>query len=493
VAKEKTGARGMSGEYEVVIGLEVHAQLRTRTKMFCGCSTAFGAPPNSQTCPVCQGMPGTLPVINRRAVEFGIKTALAIGCSVSADNRFARKHYYYPDMPKNYQISQYEEPLAVHGHLDIEVGGDARRIGIERLHLEEDVGKLIHEGSLETAQSSQVDFNRAGVPLMEIVSKPDMRTSEEAGAYLRALRAIVVYLDVCDGNMEEGSMRCDANISLKKRGAAEFGTKVEVKNMNSFRNVQHALEYEIKRQGRALEAGERIVQETRLWDPDKGQTVSMRSKEFAHDYRYFPEPDLPPLNVEARWVEAVRATLPELPAAKRQRFKEVYALNAHDAVVVTSSQGVANYFEEAAKESSNKKTIANWVVNEVLRFVPLDDEKAIKSFPIQPANLAGLVTLIENGTISGKIAKDVFEKMYRSGEDARTIVSREGLTQVADADVVGKKVDEVLSTHAKVVEDYKAGKKAALGFLIGQVMKSTEGKANPALVNQLLVEKLPKV
>jgi len=391
--------------YEIVIGLEVHAQLLTRTKMFCGCPTAFGAPPNTQTCPVCQGMPGSLPVINRRAVEFGIKTALAIGCTVNADNRFARKHYYYPDMPKNYQISQYEEPLAVHGHLDVEVGGAARRIGIERLHLEEDVGKLIHEGTLEMAQSSQVDFNRAGVPLMEIVSKPDMRAPEEADAYLRALRAIVVYLGVCDGNMEEGSLRCDANISLRKRGAAELGTKVEIKNMNSFRNVQHALEHEIKRQARALDAGERIVQETRLWDPDRGVTISMRSKEFAHDYRYFPEPDLPPLNVESNWIEAVRATLPELPAAKRQRFTKVYVLNAHDANVATQSQGVANYFEEAAKVSSNPKAIANWVLNEVLRVVPLDDEKAIERFPIKPGSLAGLVALIEDGTISGRIAK----------------------------------------------------------------------------------------
>ncbi len=483
----------MSGEYEIVIGLEVHAQLLTRTKMFCGCSTAFGAPPNTQTCPVCQGMPGSLPVINRRAVEFGIKTALAIGCTVNADNRFARKHYYYPDMPKNYQISQYEEPLAVHGHLDIEVGGAARRIGIERLHLEEDVGKLIHEGNLETAQSSQVDFNRAGVPLMEIVSKPDMRATEEAGAYLRALRAIVVYLGVCDGNMEEGSLRCDANISLRKRGAAELGTKVEIKNMNSFRNVQHALEHEIKRQGRALDAGERIVQETRLWDPDKGHTVSMRSKEFAHDYRYFPEPDLPPLDVEAHWIEAVRATLPELPAAKRQRFAKVYLLNAHDADVVTQSQGVANYFEEAAKESSNPKAIVNWVVNEVLRIVPLDDEKAIKLFPIKATDLTGLVTLIEDGTISGRIAKDVFEKMYQSGEDARTIVSREGLTQVADEGTLGSVVDQVLAEHAKVAQDYKAGKKAALGFLVGQVMKLTAGKASPGVVNSLLVEKLSKL
>jgi len=483
----------MSHAYEVVIGLEVHAQLRTRTKMFCGCSTAFGAPPNTQTCPVCQGMPGTLPVLNRRAVEFGIKTALAINCTVSADNRFARKHYYYPDMPKNYQISQYEEPLAEHGYLDIEVGGVARRIGIQRLHLEEDVGKLIHEGNLETAPSSQVDFNRAGVPLMEIVSMPDMRTSDEAAAYLKSLRAIVVYLDVCDGNMEEGSLRCDANISLRRPGATELGTKVEIKNMNSFRNVQHALEYEIKRQARALDTGERIVQETRLWDPDKAHTVSMRSKEFAHDYRYFPEPDLPPLDVAPAWIEAVRATLPELPSARRQRFMTGYALSAYDSEVATQSKGLADYFEAAAKDSLNPKTVANWVLNELLRVVPPDDEKAIAACPIKPAGLAGLITLIEDGTISGRIAKEVFEKMFQTGEDARTIVSREGLTQVADAGERGAVVDTVLAGHAKVVEDYKAGKKAALGFLVGQVMKATAGKASPAVVNSLLLEKLPKL
>jgi aspartyl-tRNA(Asn)/glutamyl-tRNA(Gln) amidotransferase subunit B len=483
----------MSDAYEVVIGLEVHAQLRTRSKMFCGCSTAFGAPPNTQTCPVCQGMPGTLPVINRRAVEFGIKTALAINCTVNADNRFARKHYYYPDMPKNYQISQYEEPLAEHGYLDIEVAGASRRIGIQRLHLEEDVGKLVHEGSLETAQSSQVDFNRAGVPLMEIVSMPDMRTPEEAAAYLKSLRAIVVYLDVCDGNMEEGSLRCDANISLRRPGAKEYGTKVEIKNMNSFRNVQHAIEYEIKRQARALDSGERIVQETRLWDPDKGHTVSMRSKEFAHDYRYFPEPDLPPLDVASAWIEQVRATLPELPAARRQRFTKVYALSAYDADVATQSKGLADYFEAAATGSANPKTVANWVLNEVLRVVPPDDEKAIAACPVKPADLAGLIALIEDGTISGRMAKDVFEKMLASGERARAIVSREGLTQVADAGALGTVVDRVLAEHAKVVEDYKAGKRAALGFLVGQVMKSTSGKASPAVVNSLLMEKLPKV
>ena len=483
----------MDNNLESVIGLEVHAQLLTATKMFCGCSTAFGAAPNTQTCPVCQGMPGSLPVINGRAIEFGIKTALALGCTVNPLNRFARKHYYYPDMPKNYQISQYEEPLAEHGRLDIEVGGAARAIGIQRLHLEEDVGKLLHEGALETAQSSQVDFNRAGVPLMEIVSQPDLRSSDEAAAYLKALRAIVIYLRVCDGNMEEGSLRCDANISLRPRGAAEYGTKVEIKNMNSFRNVQHALEYEIKRQARALETGERIVQETRLWDPDKSVTVSMRSKEFAHDYRYFPEPDLPPLNVQSAWTEEIRAGLPELPAARRRRFMEAYALSAYDADLLTQGRGLSDYFEEAVRVYNKPKVVANWVLNELLRELAGDDDKAVAACPIPPSHMAGMLRLIDDGTISGKIAKDVFEKMYRSGETAEAIVTREGLTQVADGGELAKIVDQVLTTHPKVVEDYKAGKKAALGFLVGQVMKSTEGKANPAVVNRLLAEKLPQV
>ena len=479
--------------YEIVIGLEVHAQLLTATKMFCGCRTAFGAAPNTQTCPVCQGMPGSLPVINRRAIEFGIMAALAIGCRVNALNRFARKHYYYPDMPKNYQISQYEEPLAEHGRLAIEASGSIREIGIQRVHLEEDVGKLLHEGALETAQSSSVDFNRAGVPLMEIVSKPDLRSPEEAAAYLKAMRALLVYLRVCDGNMEEGSLRCDANISLRPRGQTEYGTKVEIKNMNSFRNVRDALEYEIRRQTRALETSERISQETRLWDPDRAVTVSMRSKEFAHDYRYFPEPDLPPLDVQPAWVDEMRVRLPELPVARRARFQSAYGLSAYEALILTQGRGLADYFEDAARESGMPKSVANWVLNELLRELPADDDRAVAGCPIPPGNLVGLLRLMDDGTISGKIAKDVFEKMYRSGETAQAIVSREGLTQVADEDALGAAVDAVLAEHAKVVDDYKAGKKAALGFLVGQVMKATQGKANPALVNRLLVEKLPKV
>src|SRR5262245_27363047 len=434
-------------DYEIVIGLEVHAQLLTVSKMFCACSTAFGGAPNTQTCPICQGMPGTLPVINRRAVEFGIKTALALGCSINRLNRFARKHYYYPDMPKNYQISQYEEPLAEHGHLDIAIDGTARAIGVQRVHLEEDVAKLIHEGSLETAPTSQVDFNRAGVPLMEIVSKPDMRSSEAAAAYLRALRSILVYLRVCDGNMEEGSLRCDANISLRPKGSTEFGTKVEIKNMNSFRNVQHALDYEVRRQARALDGGERIVQETRLWDPDRSQTVSMRSKEYAHDYRYFPEPDLPPLQVDARWKEDVRASLPELPAARRARFSAQYGLSSYDADLLTQGRGLADYFETAAGDYGQAKTVANWVLNELRREIPADDDKAIAESAIPPDRLVELLRLIDDGTISGRIAKDVFEKMYRSRESARAIVAREGLQQVADAGALAAVVDQGLAAN----------------------------------------------
>ncbi|MBI2524487.1 MAG: Asp-tRNA(Asn)/Glu-tRNA(Gln) amidotransferase subunit GatB [Candidatus Rokubacteria bacterium] len=476
---------------ETVIGLEVHAQLLTRSKMFCGCSTAFGAAPNSQTCPVCQGMPGVLPVINRSAVELGIRTALALGCRINEHNRFARKHYYYPDMPKNYQISQYEEPLAEHGVLAIEVGGTPRAIGIQRVHLEEDVGKLVHEGALETAPSSTVDFNRAGVPLMEIVSKPELRSPEEAAGYLRALRTILLYLGVCDGNMEEGSLRCDANISLRPPGSQEYGVKVEIKNMNSFRNVQHALEHEVRRQGNALGAGEQVVQETRLWDPERGRTVSMRSKEYAHDYRYFPEPDLPPLRVAAAWVEAIRAGLPELPAARRQRFAATYGLSAYDADLLTQGRALADYFEAAVQAQGRPKAVANWVLNELLRELPADDDRAVAACPIPPQNLAGLLRLIDDGAISGKMAKDVFETMFRSGQDAPSIVAREGLTQVADAGELSRVVDQVLAANPKVVEDWRSGKKAALGFLVGQVMKATQGRANPGLVNRLLGEKLP--
>jgi aspartyl-tRNA(Asn)/glutamyl-tRNA(Gln) amidotransferase subunit B len=487
--------------YEVVIGLEVHAQLSTKSKMFCGCTTKFGAPPNAQTCPVCQGMPGVLPVINRRAVEFGIRTALAFNCRVNPSCRFARKHYYYPDMPKNYQISQYEEPLAEDGFLEIEAEGGSRNIGIQRLHLEEDVGKLLHEGTLETAQSSLVDFNRSGVPLMETVSRPELHSPEEAATYLKAFRAVLIFLEVCDGNMEEGSLRCDANISLRPRGQTELGTKVEIKNLNSFRNVQRALEFEVRRQAQALDAGERIVQETRLWEADRGYTRSMRSKEFAHDYRYFPEPDLVPLRLDRAWVDEIRAALPELPRARRQRFVSQYGVPAYDAEVLTQSRGLADYYEAAVQalgsaaagnRADRPKTVSNWIMSELLAALPGDDELAIQRSPITPRHLAGLLRLIEDGTISGKIAKDVFQRMLASGDDAAAIVGREGLTQVADEAALSQIIVTVMAANPRAIDDYKRGKKEAKGALVGQVMKATGGKANPALVNRLLEDKLSK-
>jgi aspartyl-tRNA(Asn)/glutamyl-tRNA(Gln) amidotransferase subunit B len=480
--------------YEIVIGLEVHAQLSTRSKMFCGCPTTFGAGPNTQTCPVCLGMPGALPVINRRAIELAVRTALAFECRVNPSCRFARKHYYYPDMPKNFQISQYEEPLAEDGGLEIDLpGGVSRRIGIQRLHLEEDVGKLVHEGTLETAQASLVDYNRSGMPLMETVSRPELRSPEEAAIYLRAFRAVLVYLGVCDGNMEEGSLRCDANVSLRPRGVTELGTKVEIKNLNSFRNVQRALEFEVERQARALDAGERIVQETRLWDADRGYTRSMRSKESAHDYRYFPEPDLVPLVLDEAFVAERRAELPELPRARRERFVDAYRIPAYDAAILTQSKALAEYYEAAVREAGNAKAVSNWIMSELLREIGSDDERAIETCRITPSHLGQLVKLIDDGTISGKIAKGVFEGMLRSGEAPGVIVAREGLTQVADTGELERVIDQVLGTNPKPLDDWKKGKTAASQALFGLVMKATGGKANPAIVKRLLEAKLPKI
>jgi aspartyl-tRNA(Asn)/glutamyl-tRNA(Gln) amidotransferase subunit B len=480
----------MSGAWETVIGLEVHAQLLTRSKMFCGCATTFGAPPNHQTCPVCQGMPGVLPVINRRAVEFGIRTARALHCRINPVARFARKHYFYPDMPKNYQISQYEAPLAEDGWLELEMDGAARRIGIERLHLEEDVGKLTHEGGVfETASASLVDYNRAGVPLMEIVSRPDLRSPAEAAEYLRSLRTILRYLGVCDGNMEAGSLRCDANVSVRRAGAAELGTKVEIKNMNSFRHVKDALEYEAARQIRALERGDRVVQETRLWNPERGATAAMRSKEYAHDYRYFPDPDLVPVEPAAAWVTAIEQDLPELPRARRQRFLAEYGLPLHDAELLTSDRALADYFEEAVRVHGNPKALANWIGSELLRELK-GDPAAVATALVRPAALARLVALIDEGTISGKMAKELFERMARTGEEPDAIVRREGLRQVADEDAIARVIDEVVAAHPTVVADYRRGKKQAAGFLVGQVMKATQGKAAPQVVNRLLADRL---
>jgi aspartyl-tRNA(Asn)/glutamyl-tRNA(Gln) amidotransferase subunit B len=479
--------------YETVIGLEVHAQLATRSKMFCGCPTAFGAAPNSQTCPICLGMPGVLPVLNRQAVEFAVRTALAFDLKVNAACRFARKHYYYPDMPKNFQISQYEEPLAEDGWLEIDAPGGARRIGIQRLHLEEDVAKLVHEGDFAAAQASLVDYNRSGMPLMETVSRPDLRSPEEAATYLRAFRAVLVYLGVCDGNMEEGSLRCDANVSLRPRGASELGTKVEIKNLNSFRNVQRALEYEVQRQGDALAAGRRIVQETRLFDADRGVTRSMRSKEYAHDYRYFPEPDLVPLRLDPAWIEEVRARLPELPRAQRLRFRRQYGLPAYDAEILTQSRALAGYYEEAVRAHDNPKAVSNWIMTELLRELGGDDERAVATSPVTPAHLAGLVRLIDAGTISGKIAKDVFARMLVSGEDPAGIVRREGLTQVADVGALEALVDQAIAANPKAVADFKSGKAVAAKAFVGQVMKASGGKANPAVVDRLVQEKLSRI
>ncbi len=481
-------------EYEAVIGLEVHAQLLTRSKLFCGCSAAFGAPPNTQTCPVCQGMPGVLPVANRRAVEFVIRTALALHCRINPACRFARKHYFYPDMPKNFQISQYEEPLAEDGWLEVDHGGAPRRIGIQRVHLEEDVGKLLHEGAaFETARSSLVDFNRSGVPLMEIVSRPDLRSPEEAAEYLRGLRAILVYLGVSTGNMEEGALRCDANISLRPRGSAELGTKVEIKNMNSFRNVRAALEYEVRRQGRALARGERLVQETRLFSVEQGVTLSMRSKEYAHDYRYFPEPDLVPLRIAPGWVEEIATSLPELPAARRARFMTQHGLPPHDAELLTAERSVADYFEQVLALVPEPRLVSNWITTEVFGRVGTEGKEETSWIQLlPPGRLAGLLRLLEQGFISGRIAKDVLDEMWREPEaSAEEIVRKRGWVQVSDESELVRVIEEVLAAHPAAVGDWQKGKKQSLAFLVGQVMKATRGQANPQLVNRLLIERLP--
>ena len=473
-------------QYEAVIGLEVHAQLLTDSKIFCGCSTKFGAPPNTHTCPVCLGMPGVLPVLNRKVVEYTVRLALATHCKIARSNRFARKNYFYPDLPKGYQISQYELPVAEHGWIDIKTEGGRKRIGITRIHLEEDAGKLIHD---EIQPFSYVDFNRTGVPLIEIVSEPDLRTPEEASSYLKKLRDIVRYLDICDGNMEEGSLRCDANISLRPVGSKDLGVKTEVKNMNSFRFVQRALEYEIKRQHAILEQGDNIVQETRLWDSDRGVTHGMRGKEEAHDYRYFPDPDLVPVMVDDEWIEKVRLDLPELPDDKNARFMSEYQLPQQDAVVLTSSKDLAAYFEACVALFPQPKKVSNWIMGELLRELNRDDRE-IDQCPVSPEELANLLKMVDEEAISGKIAKVVFEEMYNTGKSPRTIVAEKGLKQVTDEGEIGEVVDSVLAAHSSQVDEYRGGKEKLLGFFVGQVMKQTQGKANPKLVNKLLREKL---
>ena len=478
-------------KYEAVIGLEVHAQLLTKSKVFCGCSTKFGAEANTQVCPVCLGMPGTLPVLNKTAVEYAVKMALATHCKVNHKSLFARKNYFYPDLPKGYQISQYNEPLTQKGYVDIEVNGEKKRIGITRVHMEEDAGKLLHGESYEDADYSFVDLNRAGVPLIEIVSEPDIRTSEEAVEYLKALRDILVYLEICDGNMEEGSFRCDANVSVRPVGQKEFGTKTELKNINSFKFVQKAIEYEINRQIEVVEDGGKVIQETRLFDSDKGITISMRSKEEAHDYRYFPEPDLLPLQIDEAWITEITSTLPELPAEKRERFTKDYGIPSYDAGVLTASKELANYYEECVKLFNQPKVVSNWVMGELLRLLK-EDNRDVKDCPVKPCNMVKLIKMVDAGAVNLKTAKEVFEDVYKTGKDPEAIVKEKGLVQVSDEGALIKAIDEVIAANPKEVAEYKAGKEKLFSFFIGQTMKATKGQANPQVLNKLVKERLAK-
>ncbi|OGW39964.1 MAG: aspartyl/glutamyl-tRNA amidotransferase subunit B [Nitrospirae bacterium GWC2_56_14] len=473
-------------KYEAVIGLEVHAQLQTKTKIFCGCETKFGEDANTRTCPVCIGMPGVLPVLNRKAVEYIVKTGLSTHGKVSPSSRFARKNYFYPDLPKGYQISQYELPIIEGGHVEIVIDGNVKRIGITRIHLEEDAGKNLHQSA---GNASLVDLNRAGTPLMEIVSEPDIRTAEEASEYLKKLRSILRYIEVSDADMEKGNFRCDANVSIRPVGATEFGTRAEIKNVNSFKFVQKAIEYEIKRQAQVLDEGGRVVQETRLFDSNKGVTFSMRSKEEAHDYRYFPEPDLVPIKISAEAIEEIRRSIPELPDAKRERFARDYGLPEYDADMLTQSRAMANYFEEATRLSNQPKNVSNWMMGELMRLINADG-KEIDDSPIKPDRLAGLIKMIDAGVISIKIAKTVFEEMYKNGKDAETVVQEQGLVQVSDTGAIETIIDDVIKANPGQAADYKAGKDKLFGFFVGQVMKASKGKANPDVVNQLLKKKL---
>ncbi len=468
-------------DYEAVIGLEVHVQLKTSSKIFCSCVNKFGSSPNTQTCPVCLGMPGVLPVLNRKVVEYALKMGMATNCEIPQYSQLARKHYFYPDLPKGYQISQYELPLVEHGWVDVEVDGKVRRVGITRIHIEDDAGKLIHD---ESRPVSYVDLNRTGTPLIEIVSEPDIRSPEEAAAYIRKIRQLVRYLGISDGNMEEGSLRCDANISLRPMGQKEFGTKAELKNMNSFRNVQKALEYEIRRQTALLLDGQEIVQETRLWDAAKGVTHSMRGKEEAHDYRYFPDPDLVPIEVSDEWKEEIRATLPELPDQKRRRFVEQYGLPEYDAGVLTVSKETAGFFEDTVKLFDSPKTVSNWVMVELMKLLKQSDA-SIEECKVTPLFLADILKLIDSGTISAQMGKDVLAICFETGNAPKQIVEERGLSQVSDQSELEEIVRKVMEANPKEVELYRGGKKKVLSFLMGQVMRETRGKANPKKVNEI--------
>ncbi len=474
-------------DYEPVIGLEVHAQLRTKSKIFSPAPTEFGAAPNSQVNPICLGMPGVLPVLNGKALEYAVKAALAVNCEIHGRSRFARKNYFYPDLPKGYQISQYEEPFSTGGWLDVGANGSAKRIRITRIHMEEDAGKLVHENA---GSSSYVDLNRAGVPLIEIVSEPDIASAEEAVQYLKKLRSILMYIGVCDGNMEEGSLRCDANVSVRPRGSSTLGTKVEIKNVNSFKFVQKAIDYEIRRQVSTVESGGKIVQETRLFDADRGVTFSMRSKEEAHDYRYFPDPDLLPVVIEREWIEELRASLPELPDQRRMRFTEEYKLPEYDASVLTASKEIADYFEECLSHYNNPKAVSNWIMTEVMR--EMKDEEEAGEMPVSPRSLSELLLLIDDGTISGKIAKDVFQEMVSTGRSAKEIVEEKGIKQISDRGELENIISGILKNHPSEIARYKAGDEKLIGFFVGKVMKATQGKANPKVVNEILTAELAK-
>ncbi|MBS1818124.1 MAG: Asp-tRNA(Asn)/Glu-tRNA(Gln) amidotransferase subunit GatB [Acidobacteria bacterium] len=471
--------------YEAVIGLEIHAQLQTATKIFCGCSTAFGAPPNANVCPVCLGFPGVLPVLNRAAVDLAIKASLALGCRVNETSVFARKNYFYPDLPKGYQISQYEQPIASAGLVEFAGPDGPRRVQITRVHMEEDAGKSLHEGFADSDRKTYLDYNRAGTPLVEIVTEPDLRSASDAAAFFEHLRSMLVWLGVNDGNMEEGSLRCDANVSVRPVGTTTLGTKAEVKNLNSFRFLQKALEYEIERQIDVLHEGGRVKQETRLFDSATGHTVSMRSKEEAHDYRYFPDPDLPALIVGAARVDAVRASMPELPDARRRRFVAQYGLPDYDAAQLTQTRAMSEFFEAAVAAGAGPKAASNWMMGEMARLLK-DGGKDINGSPVTPAQLAGLVALIDKGTISGAIAKGVFETMMATGRDADAIVAAEGLTQIDDEGQILGIIADVIAKNPDAVATYRSGKTATFGFLVGQAMKAAAGKANPKRVNELL-------